>query len=573
MTQRRQIPLLQKTAAGTYRSSGITGLENIPWQVNGYFQVNKDALDNSRKIAFVQRPGILDFEYATTKTNLKTTNAAERIMGLCTSVDKSQVIFITQDATKRYSNIYTVSSNTLTQTNISANFTTGEYAMTVLDGINYGSGVYYAATNGTVGGLISSTGVWSKITDADYTGTGTKTNFVGLDGYLFYGVISGTGAGRIYNSDLSTAAAASGWVSTSYIQALDVPGSIVWLGRLRNYIVAFKQFSIEFFEDVGNPTPGSPLEARKHLTKKIGCASASSVQEVSDGLIFMGVDTNGKFAMYKISQDSLDIKKISNDLMDQVLQNPTYNIGGFQSFSNDLLNVSSSARGQSQVIIFENKELYAITVYNSADSRRVSAFYDNELETWFTWSTSFDADSSLDGIFVPTMCFLLNNTTGGYWTCFANNYETNSKSRFSVIWTSTPSTITNWFKDQYELATTNAHKYMLVWSSDAFDCGTNDLKFAHSLDVIYDCDASLDNYLSGSSVESGVMRLYNNINDITTIPLSIREKVINDLGGNQIKFTRLGRFRRMTPRLMIIINSPIRIWAVELVWSGGPQYA
>lgn len=572
MTQRRQIPMLHKGVASPQRGTRPSGYSYTPTVVNGYFEINKDAVDNSRKVAMCRRPGVLDFEYVTGKTNLKTTNSAERVTGLCTSLDKSQVIFITQDATKRYSNIYTVGTNTLTQTDISANFTAGEYALTVLDGINYGSGVYYAATNGTTGGLISSTGVWSKITDADYTNTGTKTNFVGLDGYLFYGVISGTGAGRIYNSDLSTAAAASGWVSTSYIQALDVPGSIVWLQRIRNYIVALKQYSIEFFEDVGNPTPGSPLEARKHLTRRIGCASASSVQEVSDGIIFMGVDSNGKFGIYKIFQDSLEVKKISDDVTDGLLQNASYNVGGFQSFSNDNLNVSGSARGQSQVIIFDNKELYTTTLYSYLNESLITMVYDNELEIWSSWATSFGADETLDNTFIPSMCFLLNNTTGGYWTCFANNFATNTKSRFNIIYTTLPSSVTIWYQDQYELATTNVHDYPTVVTLDFFDCGTNDLKFGHSLDVIYDANTTEGSYLDGTAVATGTLTLKNLIDDYVT-GLSTRSKTITDLGGQAIRFTRLGRFRRISPQLLILINSPIRIWSVELVWSGGPEYA
>lgn len=576
MSQTKQLPLVQRLTPYIQRGAEAIASTSSsgPNLLNGFLEENKDAIDNSRKIAFCKRPGALDFEYATTaagftKTNLKTTNTGERIHGLCTSLNKSQVLFITQDATKRYSNIYTVSTNTLTQTDITASFSTGEYAMTVLDGLMYGTNVYYAATNGTDGALIDSAGVWSKITDADYTGNGTKTNFVGLDGYLFYGVISGTNAGRIYNSDLSAAAAASGWTALGFLTASDVPGSLVWLGRVRNYLVAFKQYSIEFFENVGNPTPGSPLEPRKQLTKRIGLASAASVQEVGDGLIFLGVDSNGKFGMYKILTDSLEVKKISDGGVDLVLQNPSYNIGGFQSFSNDAL-IGATVRGQSQVIIIHNKELYTITVYSAWQSVPITLVYDVGLDIWMQWATAFEDGSSLDNTFKPSMCFLLNNTTGGYWTCFANNFSTNTKSRFSIFLATDSTSVPNWFKDQYELATTNAHTFEFAWVSDLYDFGTHDRKFLHSLEVIYD---SLSNYAWGAAgSNTSTLTMYVFREDHARLSNAFA-KTIDDGATKRAKYWGLGSGHRVGFIVSNSANMPLRMWAVQVTYSDGIAHA
>ena len=570
MSVSKQLPLLQKASAYVNRNvNSLNFLSSaIPMHMNGYFEMNRDTVDNSAKVSFCKRPGVSDFEYITGKTNFKTTNAAERIMGLCTSLSKNNVIYITQDATKRYSNFYTLATNTLTQTDISATFTAGEYSLTVLDGINYGSNVFYAANNGTTGGLIDSAGAWSKITDADFTGTGTKTNFVGIDGYLFYGVISGTGAGRIYNSDLSAAAVAGGWTATSFLSASDVPGNIVWLGRIRNYLVCFKQFSIEFFEDVGNPTPGSPLEPRKQLTKKIGCASASSIQEVGDGIIFLGVDSNGKAGIFKIKQDSLEVQKISDSIIDANLQNFQTNIGGYPTFSNDPLNVSSAARGQSQVIIFQNKELYTIVAYSVFLGNPLSLVYDNELDFWCIWATNF-SNATNDRTFVPTMSFLLNNNNGGYYTCFANNFATNTKSRFSVFAPIDATTTPYWFQDQYELAITHIYDFVFVWVSDLFDFGTMDRKLLHSLELIYDTD--LSSFASTGSV-SGTLSLYLFKNDFIKLSAQIDKTIDNNTFG-RAKWNALGSFRRIGFVIYNQMNSPMRLWAAQVTYSNGIAHA
>lgn len=574
MTISKQLPLAQKSNTYAWRGinpSGATAASDVPVCTNGYFEASVDAFEQTRKIAYCKRPGIGDFEYVTTQTNLKTTNSGERIRGLCTSLDKTQVLFLTQDATKRYSNIWSSATDTLTQTDITANFSTGDYAFTVLDNIGYGSNVNYAATNGTDGALINSSGVWSKITDADYTGNGTKTNFVGLDGYLFYGVISGTNAGRIYNSETGAAAAASGWTSTSYLSANDVPGQIVWLARIRNLIVCFKQYSIEFFEDVGNPTPGSPLEPRRSLTKRIGCASASSIQEVSDGIIFLGIDARGKMEFYKLERDSLDLKRISQNQLESSIQSAYATAGGYRAYSCDYA-LDSSIRAQSQVIVMHDKELYTTVIPSAWDGTPITFVYDNELDLWYRWSTSFALDGSMDGTFIPSQCFLLNNNNGGFDICFANNYSTNTKSRFSIIYFQSASATPKAFQDQYELGTSNVHNFVFAWQSDFYDAGTSDRKFLHSLEVLYDSDPDIS---VGSESTFALQLIHYHLDYTQAHPAVATTRSINidNAGFRRGIFRQLGTFRRKAFKLLSTSAYPLRIWGIELVFDHGPDNA
>lgn len=568
----KQIPLAQKTNTYAWRGInplGTVAVSDVPVCTNGYFEVSKEALSDSRKVAYCKRPGVNDFEYITTYTDLKCTNTGEKIRGLCTSLDKTQVLYFTRTGSARYSNIWDSATDNVTQTDITATFSDGDYVFTVLDNIHYGSGVNYAVTNGTDGGLVSSTGVWSKITDADYTGNGTKTNFVGLDGYLFYGVISGTNAGRIYNSELGAAAAASGWVSTSYLSANDVPGQIVWLARIRNLIVCFKQYSIEFFEDVGNPTPGSPLEPRRQYTKRIGCASASSIQEVSDGLIFLGVDGRGKMAYWKLDKESLELRMISDPHVNQAVQGAYDTAGGYRAFSHDY-SVTLSIRGQSQVIIWRNKEFYMTTIPSAWDGTPISMVYDNELDIWVRWTTSFVGDGASDGVFVPSQCFLLNNNNGGFDVCFANNYPTTG--RFSIMYMANQTDSPKAFQDQYELSASNIHNFVFVWQSDFIDFGTTDRKFLHAIDVVYDSDPDQ----TTSSLSTQTLKLQHFDQDYNQAHPSIstfREITIDNAGWRRAIFRQLGSFRRKAFKLWNASAYPLRIWAIELTIDHGPDNA
>lgn len=574
----KQLPLWQKDNTYSWRGinpTGASGYAEVPVCVNGYFELQQDALSDTRKLAYCKRPGIADAIYAAAGfSNLKCTNSGERIKGLCTSLDKTKVLYLTQDATKRYSNIWDSATNTLTQTDITANFSAGHYVYTVLDANEYGTvdpgtgaeAVYYAVNNGTDAALIVADGEWVKISDADFTGLGTVTNFVAINGYLFAGVISGTGAGRVYNSELNDAKT---WTALGFYSANDIPGDIVWLARLRNMLVVFKQYSIEFAEEVGNPTPGSPLEPRKQYTKRIGCASASSIQEVSDGIIFMGTDERGKLGIFKLNKDSLELTRISTGLIDKSLQSPLETAAGFRSYSCDYA-VDGSVRGQSQVIILFNKEFYTTVIPSAWSSTPLTMVYDNQLDIWTKWSTAFGGDATQDNTFVPSQSFVLNNNNGGFEICFANNFSGNTTSRFALInmldYSSTPYA----FRDQYEVGTSNIHTYPFVWHSDFIDMGTADRKFLHSIEFFYDSDPDI------AVASATTFTLYFDHYDMDynqDIVPAFRSITLDNAGFRRCVFRRLGSFRRKAFKFYSSNNFPMRVWAAEIVFDHGPDNA
>lgn len=116
------------------------------------------------------------------------------------------------------------------------------------------------------------------IVDPDYPPE-TVRGIVYLDG-TYYVM---TPSGSIYGSDIENPYS---WSALNVIQSLSEPDGGVCLARQLNLVVAFGQYSTEFFYNAGNPT-GSSLSPYTSSFLKIGCASAESVVEMENDLIFM----------------------------------------------------------------------------------------------------------------------------------------------------------------------------------------------------------------------------------------------------------------------------------------------
>ena len=109
------------------------------------------------------------------------------------------------------------------------------------------------------------------------TAKGGRTTVPGvayLDGY-FFGLDQNA---VIYNSGLNDPTA---WGALDFITAAIEPGGGVALAKSQNYLIAFKEWSTEFFYDVGNPT-GSPLSPVLSAFTLVGCAVGESVAELDE---------------------------------------------------------------------------------------------------------------------------------------------------------------------------------------------------------------------------------------------------------------------------------------------------
>lgn len=130
-----------------------------------------------------------------------------------------------------------------------------------------------------------------------------------LDGYLF--IMDEDGV--IYNSEVD---APQTFPATGFLEAERENDKGVYLGKHNEHIVAFGTRTIEFFYDAAN-TSGSPLNRRDDIMYNTGCADGLGVWENGDITYFVGSNTTGQVAIYKL--ENFQITPISNDSMNSYL--------------------------------------------------------------------------------------------------------------------------------------------------------------------------------------------------------------------------------------------------------------
>lgn len=564
----KQIPLYGEIGS-EYNSATSVDSSDPPYAqfyLNGYFEnmsYPEESMQklpyNIGKVAFCKRPGTVGCSQFIGTTALSAScPIGYKIKGTVTSLDKTKLLFVLNNGTTVQLNVYDASADTIVPKTFPAGWNASlENSFTILDGISYGTNVYYAVTDFTKGGLIAADGTITEITDVDFTSLTKSTNFVGLDGYLFVG----TTDNRIYNSDLNTA---SSWAATSFISCNDTPGQLLWLAKIRNYLIAFKQYSIEFFEDTGNPAPGSPLTSAKSLNRKIGLASRGSVQEVADGIIFLGISPGGKIQVYKLDKETLSLKPISNQFIDQVLGSFA---GVFAQYSIDPICGTGANSGQSQVVNYRGKEFYLLYVREGKLSAVDRTWvYDNQLDTWVRWATCSAGADTLDNNFTPTQAQMLNINGKLVNILAQNNFVSGSAPAFFVIIASSSLT----FSDTITAAGSYLD-YPLEWVSPIYDFGSRKRKFMDSLEVIF------ETYNQAGSGTSDQLVLYYRDNDYnSTSPNKLITRTIN-FNSNasptpRAIFRRLGSFRRRNfgiKHLGSANSYSFKLWGIEVSYNDG----
>lgn len=151
-------------------------------------------------------------------------------------------------------------------------------------------------------------GALTQITDADYPSE-TVPGAVSLDSYIFVM----TPEAEIYNSDLDTPTA---WNPLNFITAEMEPDAGVAIAKHLNYVVALGRWSTEFFYNAANAT-GSPLARLEASSLWIGCASARSVVNIGNNLLWVAKDrTKGRFV---IALEGLTAQRVSTPAIDRIL--------------------------------------------------------------------------------------------------------------------------------------------------------------------------------------------------------------------------------------------------------------
>jgi hypothetical protein len=192
-----------------------------------------------------------------------------------------------------------------------------------------------------------------------------------MDGYCFVAQFRGD---TIYNSNLNDITVWNTGVNN--IRATQFTGEIRALARQANYILAFKENSIEYFYNAGL-TNTSPLQRQVSYTKRVGLAFTNSLAQRGDTFYFIGQE-NGEqeCGVYSLTNNTID--KISTPEVDRYLI--------------QLLNASPNTNSiLSYCIKVNNKEMYFLT--NKGDAavgspRNFTLVYDSTTKTWATWYAS-----------------------------------------------------------------------------------------------------------------------------------------------------------------------------------------
>lgn len=120
----------------------------------------------------------------------------------------------------------------------------------------------------------------------------------------------------IWGSAINSVDQSGDWDPLDFITAQIEPDDGVYLTKQLIYVICMKQWTTEVFFDTGNAT-GSPLQAAENAKINYGCASANSVQSITD--ILFWISTNRSASNQVVMLDHLQLRVISTPEIDRIL--------------------------------------------------------------------------------------------------------------------------------------------------------------------------------------------------------------------------------------------------------------
>lgn len=271
-----------------------------------------------------------------------------------------------------------------------ARFESGTLGTTMFLAVN-GTTMSRVSNNGVVtpitAGLTGSqgNGWWQKVpsaptlmlyndgTNAGYTESLTYTTLVGVanfpanfvrgwayvDGWTFVMDRNARIVGTTNPNDPTA------WSATNVIVAQEQPDFGVALAKHKEYVVALKQTSVEFFQNVGNPT-GSVLQRLAGSRLDYGCRDAFSVVEIDGMLFWVSTNLHGRNQVMKLENMQSEI--ISDPFIERLLDQIFIN---FPTVSATVLKVAGHR--------FYVLSLFVGSVFN------MTFVYDLDYKFWSIW--------------------------------------------------------------------------------------------------------------------------------------------------------------------------------------------
>lgn len=179
-----------------------------------------------------------------------------------------------------------------------------------------------------------------------------------LDGYVF----AMDSKGQIWQSDNENPSA---WGALNYTSSVSEADNGKAIARHLNYIVAFKEWTSDFFYDAGTAA-GSVLAVNQSAHMEVGCADGNSIQNPEQSLIWMANVVEGGRSIVML--DGLSPKRVSTKAVET------------------FLNASNLTGTYSWLYKIAGHTFYGLVLTD----QNVTLVYDLNENEWNIWTTSKD---------------------------------------------------------------------------------------------------------------------------------------------------------------------------------------
>ena len=392
-------------------------------------------------------------------------------------------------------------------------------AMVFNDGITYVKGASIILQASPALGAPWSVG--NKLTSAIY-----------LNNRVFVG---DTYTGQIWQSSLGGYATFS---ASEFISVESYGGRLVELGRYNNYIVAFKEYSTEFFEDVGNEN-GSVLTRVGSAVQQLGCTHPSTVVDTGGGeLIWLATDEQQKHKVVKLN-NSFNVEEIQDQALDKYL-----NL------------VATYDKSYAYLLNTNGHQFYVLTLCqkllgtpSSTDLTNVTFVYDLKTKLWTQWYTHGVGT-------IPVVGGAQRRTLGSF------RYSSSCTNTFNTNYVQSIDNGKLYQIDDFYGADFNGPINFSVQISN-LTFGTMKRKFLNSVTIVTD--------ISTYNTASESIRLeFSNKDEYVTFSRYLNA---NRDSFNEFVARAFGQFRRGTLRLTYQGTLPMRITAINVDFDIGEGYA
>lgn len=249
--------------------------------------------------------------------------------------------------------------------------------------------------------MIAAGGAVTRVVDADL-----PTDLIGapvsVDGYLF--TLSDAEA-EVYNMDLETPTSVN---ALGFVAADTFADKGVTLAKHHNQVVAFKEYGTEFFYNAAIAAPASPLAKIPQQTLTIGCASAASVVQTGQNIIWLSRNQNGGLAVHVLSGGQP--QKVSTPFIDRILSSMESFVAGdkvescytsYEGHEFYALTIEGSVGTNQSIVDIGIVDIAIVDIGSGLNTYKRTLVYDMTENEWGEWG-SYDTTTAQQASFFAT---------------------------------------------------------------------------------------------------------------------------------------------------------------------------